>query len=508
MRMLDAQFPRSWAAMPHHQQLAEACRKHLGPLRHGQYGFGSAKALNMWIFREVCAHWKSHHPPNDGPAAAGESLEAEDMQSSLTHAKELVAALSWSSPIVPPVTHGESRNPRLHAHLAHLASIATLDGRALERRRGALERVVGLVRTAYPDAQLQIFGSSATGLTLPSSDIDLVACIPAAASKKPLRKLEGALRQAGHRKGLELILGAKVPLLKFTEQSSGLPFDLCVNSTNGVENSTFIRKRLETYPALRPLLLALKCLLHQHGLHDTFTGGIGGYLLFLMVLRVVVRIWERGNEGSYGVTTRDRIGDLGKQLRAVLGTYSTQRTLEIYDPLSEGGAKDIGAKTFRFDEVKRLFQRVDARLAQTDCLSAVLCGWPAAHSNEAGSSATNGGLANYDALVRLCKSTFRKPPQGRTLSNPGGGGGGGKRKKMQHGGGGGGGGVKRSGGGGSKAHGRKGGGDAGGGRKGGSWKGEMASAIAKAAKRDRKALASKVGKAGGGAKRKGGNRGR
>ena len=266
---------------------------------------------------------------------------------------------------------------------------------------------------------------------------------------------------------------AQVPLLKFVESQSGLHFDVCANSTNGVENSSFIRQRLVRYPAVRPLLIALKCVLQQHGLHDTFTGGIGSYLLFLMALRVVERIWVLGIEANFGAGPHDRVGDLGLQLRAVLRTYAGSEALEICDPLSEGngaaGPKDIGCRAFRFDEIQRIWGSIDGKLEYTDCLSVVLRGWPQSTS-----------LPNYDALVRLCKSTFCKPPVGRDLSNMGGGGGGGRRWKTQPGG------KKRSGGM-FKDHGRKGGGDDG--RR--NRKGQMTSAIQKGARN------AKGGKGGG-----------
>ena len=425
----------------------------------GQYSFKSDAALNQFLYETACAYWKTGPDELRAAAvlrAADVTSEAEAspakgqhaMQSSVAHAEELVAALSWSSPAVPVgVNHSH-----LHAQLVQLAWIATLDGQALARRRGALLRVVELVRTVFPTAQLEIFGSSSTGLTLPSSDIDLVAIIPNASSAtKPLKKLEDALRRAGHsdwslhQGGLTLILNAKVPLLKFVERESGLHFDLCANSTNGVENSTYIRERLVKYPAMRPLLIALKCVLQQHGLHDTFTGGIGSYLLFLMALRVIERIWERGIEASFGVSSHDRIGDLGKQLRAVLRTYTDSNALQIYDPLSQG-QKDIGSRAFRFGEVRQVFRAIARQLDEADCLSAVLRGWPAGHSTwpaashlsheqarAAGFTVVGDGLPSYDALMRFCKTTFRKPPVGRDLSNGGGGRGGGKRDWRQKG---------------------------------------------------------------------------
>ena len=447
VKLLDARFPASWAAMPSQKQLTEACREAFSPcvMAPTQYGFASAAAMSKWLHEEAGAHRASApHPPGvDVPGATSEAQGVQGVQGIqatqgtrstrgvLAEVEEALASLSWRAPRVSAGPHSS----RLHRDLVHLASIATPDAPAMDRRCDALARVVEVVREAYPAARLDVFGSSSTDLTLPSSDVDLVASLAGARSaKKPLRRLEAALKHTGGFRDLTLVLGAKVPLLKFVHQASRLSFDLCTNSTNGVENSAFIRRHLEGYPALRPLVLALKCTLQQAGLHDTFTGGIGSFLLFLMVLRVLQRIRERGDEASFEVGPHDRVGDLGLQLRAVVRTYAQSRTLEICDPLSSGehasGQKEIGSKAFRYAEVQRLLGTIDARLDGTTGLSAVLRGWPVAGAD----------LPDHDALVHLCKSTFRKPPQGRTLLNRGGGGarggarGGGARYGQQPGG--------------------------------------------------------------------------
>ena len=519
-RLMMAKFPPSWASKPSQRQLCEACRDSFGPhvMSPGQYGFSSATALNKWLYEQACAYSAAGGNSADeleaADAAADAAAEPERRSPGPkgSDVQDLLAALGWTGPAVSLQPSAASHS-RLHVQLVQLASVATLSGRALERRRGALARVSKLIHEAYPAATLEIFGSSSTGLTIPSSDIDLVMSLPEATSaKKPLRKLESTFRHVSAK--LELIIGAKIPLLKFVEKESGLSFDLCANATSGVENSAFIRRHLERYPALRPLVLALKVVLQQAGLHDTFTGGIGSYLLFLMVLKVVERIWERGIETSFGVGTRDPIGDLGLQLRAVLRSYSQgSSTLEIIDPLSDGqrtaGQKDIGAKAFRFGEVARLFRTLDARLAgDADCLSAVLRGWPAEGPAE------DRGLRDYGALMHLCQSTFREPPQGRNLANGGGAnmadrwdraagkapkrGKLGKQQKWSSTIGGGGGGGGRGSGGASwasKGHGRKGGGDGGGRKARGSWKGELSSAIGKPG---RKAKGGKARGKGGG----------
>jgi DNA polymerase sigma len=54
----------------------------------------------------------------------------------------------------------------------------------------AIKRVTRSLQVLWPRSRTNIFGSSATGLSLPSSDVDLVVCLP------PVRNLE-PIKEAG-----------------------------------------------------------------------------------------------------------------------------------------------------------------------------------------------------------------------------------------------------------------------------------------------------------------------
>ena len=51
----------------------------------------------------------------------------------------------------------------------------------------AVEKVSHAMRVLWPRSRLKIFGSNATGLALPCSDVDLVVCLP------PVRNLVGTV---------------------------------------------------------------------------------------------------------------------------------------------------------------------------------------------------------------------------------------------------------------------------------------------------------------------------
>ena len=49
-------------------------------------------------------------------------------------------------------------------------------------------------------------------------------------------------------------------------------------------------RHIERYGALRPLVLVVKYLLSQRQLNDTYSGGIGSFMLTMMALHVVQQV--------------------------------------------------------------------------------------------------------------------------------------------------------------------------------------------------------------------------
>ena len=190
-------------------------------------------------------------------------------------------------------------------------------------RRRLVKRVQAAVRTVWSDASVRPFGSFDTGLYLPESDIDLV-CLgtPAEAWRhnsskeakqqkgKLLHKLARALREADWPvEDLEVVDKAKVPIVKFVDGTTGVAVDICLEERSGLESSALARKASAQFPAYRVLVLFLKRFLNTRGLHDTFSGGVGSYLLGLMTVSSL-------QHPPRGSSTHDRAieGNLGSVL--------------------------------------------------------------------------------------------------------------------------------------------------------------------------------------------------
>lgn len=156
--------------------------------------------------------------------------------------------------------------------------------------------------------KVQVFGSQATGLFLPTSDIDLVILLNNdktegngkedkkrmeeremeewdASSGSPLIRLAEALRNEWRDEltYLEVIENTRVPLVKFTH-ASGVSFDVCFDQETGPKAAVLMKTYEEAMPPLRPLAFVLKYFVESRGLNEPYSGGVGSYMLQLMIV--------------------------------------------------------------------------------------------------------------------------------------------------------------------------------------------------------------------------------
>lgn len=79
-----------------------------------------------------------------------------------------------------------------------------------------------------------VFGSCATGLNLPKSDIDLLVYHPEVKEITMINKLSNQLLRSGICKSIEALKHTKVPIIKLVDKKSGINLDISFNRTNGV----------------------------------------------------------------------------------------------------------------------------------------------------------------------------------------------------------------------------------------------------------------------------------
>jgi len=81
-------------------------------------------------------------------------------------------------------------------------------------RSELVKKIKRVVKESYPDAAVMVFGSCATGLNLPNSDIDLLVYHPAVPELTMLNKLCNSLMKQIEVQSIEPLKFTKVPLIK------------------------------------------------------------------------------------------------------------------------------------------------------------------------------------------------------------------------------------------------------------------------------------------------------
>lgn len=188
-------------------------------------------------------------------------------------------------------------------------------------KTSAIERMRFVVKSLWPRAQVgsciieltssqvKPFGSFVSGLSLPSSDLDLVICLPKVhreAGPEAAGFLEGrnAIKESWQQNlarclraqtwvdvtSIKVITNTAVPVIKLkTRPMSGCVVSLDVsfegNIHQGLEANRLNVALMNEFPSLRPLVLVLKQFLSRRGLCESFTGGLSSYALLLLCAR-------------------------------------------------------------------------------------------------------------------------------------------------------------------------------------------------------------------------------
>lgn len=168
-------------------------------------------------------------------------------------------------------------------------------------REQLVKRIEKLVKQIFANGEIDVFGSQATGLFLPTSDIDIVILTneEKCNENKPDKQEDwdqpatSALHRFSHMLReewfseltyLEVLENTRVPLVKFTHGPTNISVDVCFDQPSGPPAAKLMKTYLEALPPLRPLTFVLKYFLVARGLNEPYSGGVGSYLLQLMIV--------------------------------------------------------------------------------------------------------------------------------------------------------------------------------------------------------------------------------
>jgi len=297
---------------------------------------------------------------------------------------------------------------RLHEEVLDFAAFAspTPDEAAIAAR--ALGVVQAELVRLFPRARIEVFGSRANGLVLPTSDWDL-ALFNVPPTPQNMRRIASEFEARGLASRTDVIESARVPIVKLWEARSGIQVDISFDARSALVSRALIGEYLARFPALRPLLLVLKYFLVQRGLNDTYSGGAGSFLLVLMVVhvlqqrlagaaalgpgkrRAVAGMAASAGGGAAAVDNALNLGSLlvsflelygynlnmtttGISVRGVAGGYFSKADRRWFNPQRPSllamenpcdPETDAGKNSWGMDRVRRAFRYAHTNLSQT-----------------------------------------------------------------------------------------------------------------------------------------------
>ncbi|KAJ5277573.1 PAP/25A-associated, partial [Penicillium chrysogenum] len=161
-------------------------------------------------------------------------------------------------------------------------------------RRDLVERLNIAFQSRYAGTEIHAFGSFASGIYLPTADIDLVLL------SDNFRRT--GVSSFGERKGkiyaisgfrestnvavpgsIECVTHARVPILKFVDRLTGLSVDMSFDNNSGLMANETFQTWKEQFPIMPVILLVVKQFLLIRGLNEVRTGGLGGFSVTCLV---------------------------------------------------------------------------------------------------------------------------------------------------------------------------------------------------------------------------------
>jgi non-canonical poly(A) RNA polymerase PAPD5/7 len=178
----------------------------------------------------------------------------------------------------------------------------------IEQREKLIARVKQTVANHFDqNTKVEVFGSQATGLFLPTSDIDIVVTTMTSdgeeqssegqeenpsdlfvknEQRSPLQRFAAAIQDEwlDELSYFEVIEKTRVPLVKFKHAPTKIHVDVCFNQPTGPPAALLMSRYLHCLPPLRPLTIVLKYFLAARGLNEPYSGGVGSYMLQLLIV--------------------------------------------------------------------------------------------------------------------------------------------------------------------------------------------------------------------------------
>ena len=161
-------------------------------------------------------------------------------------------------------------------------------------REELIERLRAVIKKDYPKCDVYCFGSFAAGLYLPNADMDVVIISDSYRNRgeKLLCQSHNKMRKFGDfitRSGIatpdsvDVIVGAKVPLIKFVDRDTSIRVDLSFENDTGLVAIDTFHAWKRRFPAMPVIVTIIKQFLMMRGMNEVQHGGLGGFSVTCLV---------------------------------------------------------------------------------------------------------------------------------------------------------------------------------------------------------------------------------
>ena len=156
----------------------------------------------------------------------------------------------------------------------------------IKKRKGLFQHLKRTVERRFKGSSLRQFGSSASGLSLSSGDMDLCLLFNEQKPKKILRSLSNTLKNQDM-EDIQVISSAKVPIIKFTDERTKIPVDISINNTLALHNTTLLKMYGQTDERIQKSILAAKYWASQRDVGNAAGGTFSSYAWSLIMIQAL-----------------------------------------------------------------------------------------------------------------------------------------------------------------------------------------------------------------------------
>ena len=182
--------------------------------------------------------------------------------------------------------------------------------------------VQSIVNDVLKNYEVRIYGSYATGLSLPWSDLDIVLINRNQTInqvKVILRNVLNGFRGKLWIYSMKYLENLPIPTIKIitTNEFGSIHMNISVQDDKhyGLKCVNLVKSYLKEYNVLLPLVLALKTILKNANLNNNNSGGLSSYGLILMVVSYIQSKRENNN------LQEEEVDIIGKTFHGFLGHY-------------------------------------------------------------------------------------------------------------------------------------------------------------------------------------------